>query len=214
MKTEQRKTLFGAIIIILIIGVIGLFQVLGFTNYLTGYATTALGTATVNVSSVLSIRLTDMNITFGTGTFSTPTLYAILESNNSNTYNGTWVAVNDPFVLENDGNVIANITITASQSAANWLGGTAAYAAMYYKYNDSETGSCLMDTTFNPVVNATNGTYWMVLPVSTATNGTCQRLNFSDASDSMRVDLKIQIPADTAPGLKSNAVTFTATQSV
>jgi len=212
MKTEQSKTTFAAMIVIMVIAVIGLvgitnFRVLSDIWYFTGYGTSALGTATINITGGLSIKLSDMNITFGSGSFNTPTLYAILESNNSDTYNGTWSAVNDPFVLENNGNVVANITIKATQSAADWFGGTASYAAMYYMYNDSKPGSCALESGL--ISNLT----WTPLAVSPLANETCQKLNYQDTTDTMRVDLKIQVPADAPVGLKQNSITFSATQS-
>jgi len=212
MKKQQDKTTFAAIVIVAIIAVIGLLGTSNFGAfnkiwYFTGFGTSALGTATINITGELSIKLSDMNITFGNGTFMAPALFAILESNNTDTINGTWVPVDDPFVLENDGNVNANITIKASATAASWFGGNAAYAAMYYKYVDSEAGSCLQNS--EAIANET----WAALPVSPATNETCQKLGYDDAADTMRVDLKIQVPADAPAGLKQNAVTFTASQS-
>ncbi len=209
---QSNKTTFAALVIVAIIAAIGLVgltssQSLSNIWYFTGFGTTALGTATVNITGGLSIVLSDMNITFGNGTFIAPGLFAILESNNSDAINGTWANVNDYFVLENDGNVNVNITIKASNSAGTWFGGNANYAAMWYMHNESEPRSCLFDAT--GIKNMT----WMILPVDPLYNGTCQTLNYSDASDTMRVYMKIQIPADAVPGLKANSITFSGSQS-
>ena len=208
MKTEQSKTTFAVIIsVVAIITIIGFLQVFGFGNYATGYATSALGTATVNITGLLSIKLIDMNITFGVGTFNAQVTSATLESNGTAVVNGTWAAVNDPFILENDGNVLANITIKASQSAADWFGGTASLAAMYYRFQSNETGSCVLE----PGILRNDS--WWSLPVSPSVSEACQKLNYTDTNDTLRVDMKIQIPADAPVGLKANAVTFIASQS-
>lgn len=215
MNKERNKT-FIALVVVAVIALIGLIGTseggFGRVWYFTGFGTTASGSATINITGAFSIKLIDNSIAFGNGTFVAPALFAILESNGSAVINGTWVSVDDCFILENDGNALANITIKAGSSAATWFGGTAGYAAMYYRYLNNETGACLLDTTFAPLMNSTNGT-WLTLPVNPAVNGTCQKLNYSDTADQMRIDMKIQVPADAPAGDKENSVTFTASQS-
>lgn len=173
---------------------------------ITGFSTVALGTASVNITEELAIVLSDVNISFGNGTVSQGALFAILESTGAAAVNGTWAAVNDPFILENDGNVLANVTIKASLSAAAWFGGNAGYALMYYNYSNYEASACLL--------NGQGNLAFVTIPVDPSTSVTCQKLNFTDSSDQIRLDLKIQIPSDAAPGLKENSITFTSTQSV
>jgi len=176
-----------------------------------GFASSTIGTATVNVSTDLSIYLVDSNITFGNGAVDSGSQYGILDSTGAAVTNCSWNPTNDPFVIQNDGNVNVNITITASTAAGTWFGGTPASAAMWYNYSNNEAGSCLLDSG-NPYVNATNST-WRILPVTSNINYTCQKLNYSEPSDEMRIDLKLQVPQDAPQGLKTNAITFTASYS-
>ena len=207
----KEKKQVVMIVVIMIAAIIMLVNVFGFgpgvVKWVSGFASTTIGTATVNVTLSLSVYLEDSNITFGNGAV-TGIPYAIVDTTGASCTNCSgWGSTNDPFIIQNDGNVLANITITASVSAGAWFGGNAANAAMWYNYTNNETNSCLMDW-----AAPTNST-WRVLPVTSNVNYTCQKLNYSEPSDTMRVDLKIQVPQDAPQGLKTNAITFTASYS-
>jgi len=191
-------------VIIMIASIIG-YASQGYFVKHSGYAGVAFGTAVINITSGLSITLIDLNISLGNGTIDQSSDFAILESTGADAVNGTWAPVNDPFVLENGGNVYANITITAAVDASTWFGGTPTYAAMYFNYTEYEENSCLL----HPAVG--HGT-WAALP-SLDENQTCQKLNFSESSDAMRIDIRLHVPADAPPGKKENSITFTAMQS-
>ena len=210
---EKKVAVFAVIILILsIIALVNVFGFgAGFGEWVSGFASSTIGTATVNVTLSLSLYLEDSNITFGNGAV-TGIPYAIVDSTGASCTNCSgWGSTNDPFVIQNDGNVYANVTITASVSAGAWFGGNAANAAMWYNYTNYESNSCLLDSG-NPYVNATNST-WRILPVTSNINYTCQKLNYSEEADEMRIDLKLQVPADAPIGLKTNAITFTASYS-
>ncbi|MFH0868727.1 MAG: hypothetical protein V1839_00715 [archaeon] len=162
----------------------------------------ALATVKFNVSSQLDITLTDANISFGVGIVVLGTGRAQLDTTGASflNFSGTSSA-NDPFILENTGNVIANVTVNASKTAADWMVASNAY--MYYNYTNNEASSCLMDGSFG------NSTWYN----TTVNINMCQKLNYSDASDAIRFDLRLSIPEDAPQGYKSNSFTFSAVQS-
>lgn len=202
----EDKVTFAAIVIVAIVAIVGILGLTGFGGFplIAGFSTTATGTATVNVTAEISIVLTDANISFGNGTVNEHSPFAILDSTGATAVNGTWAATNDPFTLENDGNVNANVSIKASSNASAWLGGTGNQTTKF-NYTNSEAKSCLLDSAAGG--NAT----WITL--TTSDTVMCQKLNYTDASDMLRIDLQIQIPNDSPPGLKTNTITFTAAQS-
>jgi len=203
----EGKVVVIALVIIAVIAIVNILNIFGFSLPLSGFATTVSGTATINVTVTASIVLTDTNISFGNGYVSPTAPYAFITTTNSSPTNGTWAPVNDPFILENDGNVLANVTVKATSSAATWFGGYASYANMFFNYSNNESSSCLLAAT-----GAALGA-WGTIPQTPTVNCTCVKLNFSDPADTIRIDMMLQIPTDAPPGLKTNAITFTASQS-
>ena len=201
----EDKVTFAAIVIVAIVAIVGILGLTGFGAFpqLSGFSTTGTGTATVNISDMVGLFLIDTNISFGNGTVTQGASSGIIDSCGSTAVNGSWATLSDFFVVQNDGNVLANVTTKISN--VDFVGGTAAISNVSYNYTNNETGSCLLDGGGPGVFvdyNASNTDYL-----------TCQKLNFTDATDEIKVCLKLIIPSDAPTGTKSATVTFTASKS-
>jgi hypothetical protein len=139
-----------------------------------------------SILSVLSIQLLNNNTNFAT-----------LNTNQSKDtqYGGV-----SPFLLENNGNVVANVTIYGNNSPFTSVGlGTTAFQ---FKARINETGA------FN-----TSGSQMTYTPVLAAYAVLLKSLNYSDTNDTAYVDINITVPANEPPGGKSANVTFQAARS-
>ena len=120
------------------------------------------------------------------------------------TIQGTWANYSGPgFVIENDGNVNINVTVSSSLAASGFIGGTSPSFQWIVDTTtdngEAETVGCITDI----------GGYG---DVSTSVNGTlfCGNMAFGDASDSAELDLKLVIPHDAPPQQTSATITFEA----
>jgi hypothetical protein len=138
------------------------------------------------IASVLSINLLDRNTDFGT--------LNVLQSKDTETGGIT------PFRIENDGNVLANITANATGDlfTTAGLGST----AFQFKARQNETGA------FN-----TSGSQLSYTPVDSILKNVLKQLNYSDTNDSAYVDINITVPSAEQPGTRTTNVTFRATVS-
>jgi hypothetical protein len=106
-----------------------------------------------------------------------------------------------PFILENDGNVIIDINISAS--APLWL--SEPLDTMYWTFMASDRNE---PGSFN--ITGSQNT-WGYMPSSSVL--AIRQLNWSDATDSAVVDVGIKVPADEPAGTKSADVNFNAERS-
>ncbi|RLI98493.1 MAG: hypothetical protein DRO99_00605, partial [Candidatus Aenigmatarchaeota archaeon] len=104
-----------------------------------------------------------------------------------------------PFILQNDGNCMNDVNMSASM-----LWTLIQYPSDYYMFKaDNETGS---PNYLN--VNWTNSTYdWAQVPE----NGTkfLDYFNWSNATDSVEVDISVEVPAGEPSGERSSTITMT-----
>jgi hypothetical protein len=107
---------------------------------------------TVNVSNTLSIRLTDSQINFGNCSINTSKLN-IFDSSKENDSNdgcdninckGIYQANSDYFIIQNDGNVDANLTISTNETANNVfrLDDSSPSGNSMYAYKSPSSVSC------------------------------------------------------------------------
>ncbi len=106
-----------------------------------------------------------------------------------------------PFVLQNDGTVIADI-VNSTADTDLWVREPSPTDYFRLKVGDNETGS------INLSGSATSWTQ-----VSLANITVIDSLNYSDASDSARIDLYIKVPKTEPPGVKSVNMTFYGAQT-
>ena len=165
---------------------------------ITGMATNVSGTAAFNISGITSIRITDAAIDLGSGSVTAGEDFAVIDTV-ANVDNGTWTTPDDGFVIENDGNLDADISVNASELASSLIGGTSATPSVKWKARGT-TANCQ-----DAVISA----YQEITTTSTASF--CDNLSYVDASDDIGMDLQLTIPSDATPGERTLIVTFTAT---
>lgn len=203
MKNDSdisNKALAGLLIAAIVISVSGTLMVLDKNAGLTGYATSQDANVSVNITGIVSIVLDSATLDFGTGSVTSGATNAILAYDGSTftNVNGTGFSQSGDIILENDGNLNANITIQTTNDVATFIGGTS--PAMEYLAVDNESGSCI------------NGLESSYATLTTSPTNFCTKLNFSDSADTVKMGLRLTIPSDTI-GYKSNTITFTASQN-
>jgi hypothetical protein len=139
----------------------------------------------INISSLVAISLINDSIDFG--------------SLSLHGYANTTENSPLPFLLQNDGNALLNISINASN-----LWTSAANPSNYYKFkidNSSEAGA------FDWAQSITNFTN---MPNSATLLKCISRLNYTDSKDTAEIDLYVQVPPNEMPGARNSTVTFMA----
>jgi len=162
------------------------------------------GEIRITIESVLSITLPDALVDFGTGYVASGYTYAILDSNSTELQNWTvvengsngWPSNTDYIILENNGNIYANVTIKANKTASEFIGGT--NPEQYFAAMDNESGSCQ---------NNLQSDY---TELQTSENTICGNLSYANDADSLRIMFKLKIPSDATPDVRSNIITFIA----
>ena len=200
----EDKVTFAAIVIVAIVAIVGILGLTGFGAFpqVTGFSHFGTGTATVNITEMLSILLLDTNISFGSGTVTQGAIWGEIYSNNTAALNGSWSNVNDYFLLENDGNALAQVDVLIND--IDFIGGTAATSKAYFMYKNNETSACLVTAGGNGYLA------WYEFAASNTNYSSCKSLNYSDGSDALNYYLALRIPSDAPVGLKTATVTFTA----
>jgi hypothetical protein len=103
-----------------------------------------------------------------------------------------------PFVLENSGNVFANITVGATD-----LWSTQVNPNSYYQFKADNYSE----------VNSFNWLTSLVVYTDMVSNNTpllgIAELNYSDATDTAEVDINITVPSNEGSGVRNSVVTFT-----
>ena len=136
---------------------------------------------TFKIYPTIILTLINNSINFGT--------LSMNESADTDTLGG-------PFVVRNDGNVLANISwVSINQSLFTTVGGNTPYLRFKVDNSTKEPRS----------FNYSNSTIlWTNLDLITQTNRTAiGYLNYSDTSDEAEIDINITVPIDEPPGLKS-----------
>ena len=75
------------------------------------------GTGNLTITQDTTITMADSLIEFGAGTVNAASSYALLQSNNSAAFQGSWSAVDDQMTIVNDGNVGTNITVQSNRKS-------------------------------------------------------------------------------------------------
>jgi len=180
-----------------------------FRNKLTGFAT---GTGTINLSveSAAAINFTTNVINWGSGRVNAGSDNATLNTAGgaNNVTGGNWTGNTAGFVVENIGNLNVTFDLKTGLNNVSLLGGSAGGGPQYrYNVTNKDAGSCL-NSTGGTDLSITLGTFY---DVNTTDPGTriCGRFVIPDASDELRIDVKLIIPSDSKTGTISD--TFTAT---
>jgi hypothetical protein len=192
---------------------------------ITGAASTAAGGANVTISGSVALELVPgrNETNFGSGSLDGGIRVLTTRQDNYGTFTdgtegngtsggdvkgtcvGTTVSCAFPLVVRNVGNVNCSINITASKSAATFIGG--ASPAQAYMGKENETAACGKNMTGFGGYGESAG--WVALP-SGSESKFCDSFDFTPAKNEVRIHLNITVPADAA-GTKSNLITLGAT---
>ena len=178
---------------------------------LTGFAVTPNATARLNISQLTSIRYVIDAIDWENGTVNTSA-----GNNHCNLTTDGWssagyvgcVGFADPMpgdlVLQNDGNVRAEVQIRILESSQDWIGGTGAITLIEVKNN--LTDSCIGG-------GETGDLFGEEAELTIVDQPACSNLNFQDGADRLQYSLKVRIPSDAVPEEKSVVIQSTASPS-
>lgn len=194
----------------------------------TGRVTDSSSTVTLTQSGTAGITLTDNAIAFGSGYYNASCTQggSLLESNLSHGVNTAgafptcWInttaflPVPDFHTIQNNGSVKVNVSAYGNQQDADsfYCGSPGPNGCPLTSGNgarirlmslDNEAGSCL--------VGLTGYNYKQFIDESANyTTGLCNGLDFSDASDSIDVYVRLNFPRDATAGLKTLTITYQA----
>jgi hypothetical protein len=191
-------------VVAVVIAVVGAgtayYRIGEFNQWMTGFVTE---TATINITveANAALNFTTDNLTFGTGRVNAGSEYAEIDTSTGLVDGGTWATINYGLVLVNIGNVNVSVDINGGKNATTFFGG---YSTALYQYNvsdASEAGSCIH----------AHGTGFMHVWKDMNTTQTRVCSNFSDltAADSLQLDFKLRVPAQTAEGAYGDIITIT-----
>jgi hypothetical protein len=107
-----------------------------------------------------------------------------------------------PFVLQNDGNVQADL-INASSEQSLWT--SVGLGTIYYQMKSRASSEV---NSFNLTSSITSWTN-----VGSSNVSLIKQLNYSDAADSAYVDVQVTVPGDEPPGAKQSSLIFSWEQS-
>lgn len=181
------------------------------TNWITGFPT-ATGTANLSVESAAIINFTVYEINWSSGRVNTGAPNATLDTSAGTVTGGNWTANSRGLILVNQGNTNVSLQLASGKSATTFIGG----ANPVYQWNVSgqfgNQSACL---------NATNGTtsdagvhvYNMSVftGVSTAAFLVCDKFQYHPQNNTVRIDIRLQVPSNSLTGSLSDTLTATAT---
>lgn len=169
------------------------------TDFITGFAGSDTGEASVEIVGAISINFSVNSTDFGSGAVNTSAPnpgYALLFTNGTVTY-GNWSSNTQFLVLENVGNLNVSFDLNATNGADGFIGGSGPLYQV--KISNNESNSC----------NGTsNFTDYHDINVSAQLG--CSLFQFHDTKDELNLDIKLKIPSSATPGTKSSTIIATA----
>lgn len=172
------------------------YSVAIYTAVLTGNA--VVGEANLTISSDASINLSTQNVLWGAGRVGSGRTYAALD-----TYGlvagGNWTPVTSGLILENTGNTNVSLVFASSKATPSaFMGGT--NPVFQWNFSNNESKSCN-----NGSLNISS--FYTVNESLTV----CDKFDFIDGQDTIKIDFNLTVPEDAAPGAKNAIITITAT---
>ncbi|MBW6442713.1 hypothetical protein K0A97_02945 [Patescibacteria group bacterium] len=155
------------------------------------------GNVSLNVLSVAAINFTVSDISWGAGQVNESADYAILNTCcGGSVTDGNWSSVSQGFEIRNVGNVNVSLNLTSDDDADSFIGGSD--PSFQLNVTNIDSGAC----TANGI---TLGQYFEV--TSPAPMTICNPFQFLNATDEIRVDVKLQVPGDSYTGIRSTTLT-------
>ncbi len=198
----SNKMLAALLVTAIVVSIGGTYVVLQQAPVVTGMftGTDANGTISFTSQGVLSIRLLDALTTFGNVTFNAagPCVIDTLGVQTA----CTSTLSNDVMVLENDGNVNANVVVNSTKDKdGNFPLGTG--GGQKFKAVEANSDDCADAGTL--------ATAYATLPGAGGIRANvCSILNYTDGNDDLTIHYELTIGSDLAPGNYTENVTFWA----
>jgi hypothetical protein len=175
-----------------------------FNDFITGFSVEqGVVNVTIDSSAIIEIisaggQEGQKNITWGAGIVNTTGghTYAVLATNGT-VYGGEgWEAVNEGFIVQNIGNVNVTLNISASNAAADFIGGSG--PLFQYNLTNNEDDSCLD-------FEISEGTYRDFLSGS---ERVCNNFGFTAGRDKLQIDILLRIPDDSDRGTRNSTISL------
>ena len=221
MADISNKTIVSLLLVVTVVTVVGtVFSVSrmdSFVNQWAGFTGGATsGTGYINFTTGTNVAVTvSGNIDFGEGYVNSSTSFANMSSKVAYTAETGWIntsgtswAVETNITINNTGNTVANLTFSANESVAVWIGGPYADADARMDFDEREAGSCTgtLASAFNIQPNVTEQNV-----CTSATRGL--GFNFTDVSDEIASYVNLLLPGQVPTGQRSTTLTFTVTSN-
>jgi hypothetical protein len=221
MTQVSNNLIAGLLVVAIVISGFGLLTVanMGRQVAITGGATTGVGAANVSITGAVSIELIPGRtaIDFDAGTLDGVARTIATTTVNYGTFddgsegNGTdqtgcsntEATCAYPLVVRNIGNVNVSLNITASKTAASFIGGASGQLQEFLG-KENESATCGKDWTGGGGFG--EGTY---TTLTTSETVVCTSMDFIPAANEIRLHLRLTIPAD-AVGTKAETITLGA----
>lgn len=205
-SNSKAITLFAVFVFVISIFSVGVFYLSAKTLFSTisGYATST-GEANLTVEAAVIINFTTAQINWGSGRVNSGQSSAGLNTfATNNVTNGNWtLQTGGGLRIENLGNVNVTLNLSGTKTAAQMIGGT----SPSYKWN-------VTSFEINACTNSSGGTSALPLisfyDINTTTALFCNRFQFLDDRDVVRIDFNLTIPSDSFTGALGDTITATA----
>jgi len=161
-----------------------------------------VGSVNVTIYTLASLNFTIKSVDFGLGSVYRNSSSAVIDTT-GNVVGGNWTPINNGFIVENIGNTNLSVFLKSGKNAVEFLGGTS--PGYYYMFNNFEANSC--------TENATAMNSWFALNNSGLGDELCENMQYGQDEDSIRIDLRLIVPADAIRGEREDILTVTGTSS-
>jgi len=115
-----------------------------------------------------------------------------------------------PFRIRNDGNVLTDLNITVD-TITDWLWNRYSESSSYFQYSiDNATAYSTYseeNASFNWSASATTPSWFNIPEANESAN--IRQLNYSDITDEVEIDIRVQVPSDEPPGDKGSTIRIT-----
>ena len=177
----SNNVIAALLVVAIVLSIGGFYMIMAKPVGITGaWSTSQNGTVSANATATLSIMLTDASINLGNIATN-----ATRSSSDASDY----------FVLENDGNTVADIQVNATNPFSSATKCPSLPCAGFYSVSAGATNANCANN--SNMAGASSG---LLL----------DNLNYVDGSDTSSIGVSVTIPGDEPPGVKSSTVTLWA----
>jgi len=198
MKTTKLILTLSVIIalvsVVLLVITLDKYGITGFTS------STDTAYANLTIAEQASLRFTDAECSFGSGTVQEEPIFAYAYSNGTGPINGTgWAGCSNGLTVRNDGDIDLSVALTSDVTAAQFIGGDRTTPS--FKVKSTNTSTC--------TIAGAIGTFTEFSGSLVA----CANLTYAGTGSeggTLLIDFELKIPED-AIGTKGAVITATGT---